>query len=95
MVTRAKPVSQISMSGEYCSRVANASILERTEGLARLAVRLGANVAAGQDVVVLACDVEYASVARAVADAAYEAGARSPDSSTTSIRPGPDETTCR
>jgi len=43
--------------------------------LARLAVRLGANVAAGQDVFVLACDVEFASVARAVADAAYEAGA--------------------
>jgi aminopeptidase len=63
------------MTGEYCSRVAHTSILERTEGLARLAVRLGANVAAGQDVVVLACDVEYASVARAVADAAYEAGA--------------------
>ena len=64
------------MSGEYCSRVVNASIHARTEGLARLAVRLGANVAAGQDVVVLACDVEYANVARAVADAAYEAGAR-------------------
>jgi aminopeptidase len=48
---------------------------ERTRGLARLAVRLGANVAPGQDVVVLAYDVEHAALAREVADVAYRAGA--------------------
>ncbi len=47
-----------------------------TRALARLAVRSGANVAPGQDVVVLAYDVEHASLARAVADEAYQAGAR-------------------
>jgi leucyl aminopeptidase (aminopeptidase T) len=41
---------------------------ERTRGLARLAVRLGANVAPGQDVVVLAFDIEHAGLAREVAD---------------------------
>ena len=48
---------------------------ERTRGLARLAVRLGANVAPGQDVVVLAFDIEHAGLAREVADVAYRAGA--------------------
>lgn len=48
---------------------------ERTRGLARLAVHLGANVAPGQDVVVLAYDVEHAELAREVADVAYRAGA--------------------
>ena len=48
---------------------------ERTKGLARLAVHLGANVAPGQDVVVLAYDVEHAALAREVADVAYRAGA--------------------
>src|SRR5437762_384938 len=47
-----------------------------TRRLGKLAVEVGANVAAGQDVVVLAMDVQQAPVARAVADAAYEAGAR-------------------
>ena len=44
--------------------------------LARLAVRSGANVAEGQDVVVLAYDIEHAPLARAIADEAYRAGAR-------------------
>jgi aminopeptidase len=48
----------------------------RVERLAELAVSLGANVQPGQDVVVLAFDVEQAPIARAVADAAYRRGAR-------------------
>jgi aminopeptidase len=48
---------------------------DRTTALARLAVNLGANVAPGQDVVILAYDVEHAPLARAIADAAYQAGA--------------------
>src|SRR3954468_2199624 len=44
--------------------------------LARLAVGVGANVAPGQEVVVLAMDVEQAPLARAIADEAYAAGAR-------------------
>src|SRR5262249_44018230 len=44
--------------------------------LAELAVRVGANVQPGQDVAVLAMDVEMAPVARAVVEAAYTAGAR-------------------
>jgi aminopeptidase len=44
--------------------------------LARLAVRSGANVAEGQDVVVLAYDIEHAPLARAIADESYRAGAR-------------------
>ena len=47
----------------------------RTRALARLAVELGANVAPGQDVVVLAHDVEHAPLAREIAEAAYQAGA--------------------
>lgn len=49
--------------------------IEWTRGLARLAVRVGANVAPGQDVVVMAFDVEHAPLARAIADEAYRAGA--------------------
>jgi leucyl aminopeptidase (aminopeptidase T) len=48
---------------------------DRTRRLARLAVELGANVAPGQDVVVLAWDVEHAGLAREIAEAAYRAGA--------------------
>lgn len=44
--------------------------------LAGLAVRVGACVRPGQDVVVLAFDVEQAPIARAVAEAAYADGAR-------------------
>jgi aminopeptidase len=44
--------------------------------LARLAVRVGANVAPGQDVFVLATAVEQAPAARLVAEEAYRAGAR-------------------
>jgi aminopeptidase len=44
--------------------------------LARLAVRFGANVEPGQDVFVFALDVDQAPLAREVAAAAYEAGAR-------------------
>ncbi len=58
------------MSGPSSSTAA-----ARTRALARLAVELGANVAPGQDVVVLAYDVEHASVAREIADAAYQVGA--------------------
>jgi aminopeptidase len=47
-----------------------------TRGLAELAVCVGANVQAGQDVVVLAWDVEQAPLVRAVADQAYRRGAR-------------------
>ncbi len=39
-------------------------------------MRLGANVAEGQDVVVLVYDIEHAQLAREIADAAYRAGAR-------------------
>ncbi|MGN6869570.1 MAG: aminopeptidase [Solirubrobacteraceae bacterium] len=48
---------------------------QRTKALARLAVELGANVAPGQDVVVLALDVEHAALAREIAEAAYQANA--------------------
>jgi aminopeptidase len=44
--------------------------------LGKLAVDVGANVAAGQDVFVLAMDVQQAPIARAIAESAYEAGAR-------------------
>jgi aminopeptidase len=47
-----------------------------TQGLADLAVRVGANVQNGQDVVVLAWDVEQAPLVRAVAESAYGRGAR-------------------
>jgi aminopeptidase len=52
------------------------SIADRTQRLARLAVRLGANVAPGQDVFVLVFDVEQAPLARAIATEAYQAQAR-------------------
>lgn len=48
------------------------SAARRTEVLARLAVRLGANVATGQDVVVLVYDIQHAGLAREIADAAYQ-----------------------
>jgi leucyl aminopeptidase (aminopeptidase T) len=44
--------------------------------LGKLAVEVGANVAAGQDVVVLAMDVQQAPIARAIAESAYQSGAR-------------------
>ncbi len=47
---------------------------ERLERYAELAVKVGANVQSGQEVVVL-CLVEHAPVARAVARQAYQAGA--------------------
>jgi aminopeptidase len=49
---------------------------ERVRALARLAVRVGANVAPRQDVFVFAYDVSQAPIARAVATEAYAAGAR-------------------
>jgi aminopeptidase len=48
----------------------------RAERLAELAVKVGAGVQPGQDVVILVSDVEQAPIARAVAEAAYAAGAR-------------------
>jgi aminopeptidase len=53
-----------------------ASVAERTEKLARLAVRVGANVQPGQDVFVLVMDLQHAAMARVVTAAAYDAGAR-------------------
>ena len=53
-----------------------ASVEERTEKLAELAVRVGANVQPGQDVFVLVMDLQHAAMARAVTAAAYHAGAR-------------------
>ena len=53
-----------------------ASVEERTEKLAELAVRVGANVQPGQDVFVLVMDLQHAAMARAVTAAAYDAGAR-------------------
>jgi aminopeptidase len=47
-----------------------------TQRLAELAVCIGANVQPGQDVVVLAWDVEQAPLVRAVAECAYGQGAR-------------------
>jgi aminopeptidase len=48
---------------------------ERLQRYAELAVRAGANVQAGQDVVVT-CLVEHAEIARAIAREAYRAGAK-------------------
>jgi len=48
---------------------------ERLRGYAELAVRVGANVQPGQDVVVT-CLVEHAEIARAVARESYRAGAQ-------------------
>ena len=50
--------------------------IELTRRLARLAVGVGAAVTPGQDVVVLGMDVQHAPTVRAIADAAYAAGAR-------------------
>jgi aminopeptidase len=47
----------------------------RVEQLARLGVEVGLNLVPGQDVVIL-CLVEHAPLARAIAEAAYGAGAR-------------------
>jgi len=52
------------------------SVEERTQKLARLAVRVGANVQEGQDVFVLVMDLQHTAMARAVTASAYEAGAR-------------------
>src|SRR4051794_33743066 len=52
------------------------AVARRTRTLAQLAVRIGANVAPGQDVVVLSYDLEHAPLAREIAEAAYVAGAR-------------------
>lgn len=46
-----------------------------TQALAELVITTGVNLSEGQDVVVLAYDIEHAPLARAVADAAYRAGA--------------------
>jgi aminopeptidase len=47
-----------------------------TQRLAELAVRAGVGVVPGQEVVVLGMDVQHAPVVRAIAEAAYAAGAR-------------------
>ncbi len=52
----------------------NEPLDERLERYAELAVRVGANVQPGQDVVVM-CLVEHAPIVRAIARAAYRAGA--------------------
>src|SRR6476646_1078140 len=44
--------------------------------LGKLAVEVGANVVAGQDLFVLAMDVQQAPIARAIAESAYQSGAR-------------------
>jgi aminopeptidase len=54
----------------------SSSAAARIRTLGRLAVRSGANVAPGQDVVILVYDIEHATLAREIADAAYRAGAR-------------------
>jgi aminopeptidase len=51
-------------------------VRELVDGLARLAVGVGVDVQQGQDVVVIAHDVELAPIVRAVAEAAYRRGAR-------------------
>jgi aminopeptidase len=60
------------MSGAY-NRLVSSEELQRR--YAELAVRVGANVGEGQDVIIAAY-VEQAPFARALAEAAYEAGAR-------------------
>ncbi|HET7120847.1 MAG TPA: aminopeptidase [Solirubrobacterales bacterium] len=52
-----------------------ARVAERTEAMASLVVRAGANVAPGQDVYVVSHDLEHAPLARAIAAEAYRAGA--------------------
>src|SRR6266542_1124191 len=65
-------VARSAMSGAYNRAVSSEELLRR---YAELAVRVGANVGEGQDVIV-AAHVEQAPFARALAAAAYEAGAR-------------------
>jgi aminopeptidase len=71
---------------------------DRLRSLAELAVRVGANVAEGQIVLVMGL-VEHAPLVRAIADVAYGAGARYVDASfvdqhvrRSMIEKGPDET---
>lgn len=52
------------------------NVPELTRKLARLAVRGGANVEAGQDVYILPADLEQAPLVRALTEEAYLAGAR-------------------
>ncbi len=70
---------------------------DRLQSLAELAVKVGANVAEGQYVLVMGL-VEHAPLARAIAEAAYDAGARYVDVSyidqhvrRAMIEKGPDE----
>jgi aminopeptidase len=51
------------------------SVDGRLDRLARLALEVGVNLQSGQDLVIL-CLVDHAPLARAIADAAYRAGAR-------------------
>ena len=60
----AAPVTSVALTGD-----------ERLRRYAELAVRVGANVQPGQDVVVT-CLVEHAEIARAIAREAYRAGAK-------------------
>jgi aminopeptidase len=60
----AAPVSSVALTGD-----------ERLRRYAELAVRVGANVQPGQDVVVT-CLVEHAEITRAIASEAYRAGAK-------------------
>ena len=60
----AAPVSSVGLTGD-----------ERLRRYAELAVRVGANVQPGQDVVVT-CLVEHAEIARAISREAYRAGAK-------------------
>ncbi len=60
----AAPVTSVALTGD-----------ERLRRYAELAVRVGANVQPGQDVV-LTCLVEHAEIARAIAREAYRAGAK-------------------
>jgi aminopeptidase len=52
------------------------AVCDLVDGLAKLAVGVGVDVQQGQDVVVIAHDVEHAPIVRAVAEAAYGRGAR-------------------
>ena len=60
----AAPVPSVALTGD-----------ERLRRYAELAVRVGANVQPGQDVVVT-CLVEHAEIARAIVREAYRAGAK-------------------
>ena len=56
--------------------MAHPSTADYEARLAELAIRVGVDVEPGQDVFILVFDVEQAPLARAIADAAYRAGAR-------------------